>query len=455
MIDPDPASRPSVCAAFQSFAQSILGVSTQYLLFYSHMVCQPQLLMPDLRQLFRLCYLDFLEKEGLFRNIADFSIGIGPEMLFIKSVNFDHFFETIQKIINETSIFNKKLSSQKKDSFKISPAPSTEQSTKDFPHNIDLFSRDQTFFSINEADSCRPQFIGRFSEHLTLLSKQVHQVFKQKYHTLPSFEKVISTLESDKTNTKASQSRSAAPRQSMTYSANYFKNIERLVSEVQSEFQADRSVFQLWPEAFASEPSNGGSVIAPNKSLHDEGLPEYAPRIISQVILNEVLRDLSHCHYREVIAWSLEVCHRLAPLVNSLFLVMTAFPLIQNLYKRPFKISPLKLFRCFVRLGKAVTILPHKTLSSVYALEDYLFVFFDKIIHTSNRLLLSELVGNLGSPNFRFHIEPELPLLHVLGTAQAASFVGQVPQARGDQFLLSDLFAQHQALRRRPDQSAL
>lgn len=438
MVDPDPIARPSISAAFQKLAHSMLGVSTQYLLFYNHVIRRPELLMPDFRQLFRFCFLDFLEKEGLYRGFAEFSVGVDPEMLFVKSVNLDYFFETLQKIISETTIFNQKTLPKGKDSFKLSPTQSMDQIPKDFPQNMDIFSREQTIFSINESDSCRPQFIGRFSDHLNSLSQLSHGVLKKKYHTLPSFEKVISSLELDKS--KTSQSNSEQP---MTHSPNYFKNIERLTSEVQSQFQANQSVLQIWPESFATDSANGNSVIHVNKSLRDEQLPECAPRIINQVILNEILRDLGNCHYREVIAWSLDICHRIAPLVNSLFLVMTAFPLIQNLYKRPFKISPLKLFRCFVRLGKAVTFLPHKTLSSVYALEDYLFVFFDKIFHTSNQLLLSELIGNIGSFNRRLRPQPELPILHFVGVPEATAPAHQIPQKGRHQFQFLDLFTQY------------
>lgn len=105
---------------------------------------------------------------------------------------------------------------------------------------------------------------------------------------------------------------------------------------------------------------------------------------------------MEYCLYKETIAWSLEVSQQIAKLVDPVVLVYSAFPLIQNLFKKPYKISPLKLLRSFVRLSSHVDSLPNKTLSTLNALEDYLLVFLDKVFGRGNRLLHSEMIHNIG-----------------------------------------------------------
>lgn len=389
MVHPDRNERPSAEEALNTLAGPILGTSTQYILFYNYVLRRPEFSLPDFRQLFRLCFLDFLQKEGFYGGLDNYSLDLKANYFFVKSMDSEYFFELLQRITSECPLFSRQKT---KELGGDSQDRSFESVSKEFPANMDPFSRDQTMLSLVDADRVQPQFLSRFGEHLAKLAGLSHAVVKHKYHTLPSFQNVVSSLEHEKTRSTSENSSPESPGSS----GNYYKNMEALIVSMQSTFKVDGCILSTWPESLPSDPQFPALDLS--ASLTDP-VPAQAPRVFNQLLLNELLRDLTFCHYREILGSALDISHQLAPLVDPTFLVMSAFPLVQSLFKKPCKISPLKLFRSFIRLCASVETVPSKMLCSLNALQDYLLEFVDKIFHSKNPLLLSELVRSLGKIN--------------------------------------------------------
>ena len=445
MIDPNPRARPTAAEALSAFCQPVFGLMTDKLLYFDFLTRSRSLLLPDHRQLFRALFLEFLRREGHFGNRLDLEIPLN--MIFIKNIDMDGFFDSALELIRSRDL---------RVLFQGNSPGSKHQANEDHLLKTDnilppehseileskqaskIFSLSQSFDIINkdltpnmlkrpthiETDNDRsmsmtkskddfklykdaPDFICRFARFLTVIRVQSHAVIKFKYHTLPSFEQVLHSVH----NSKIPSKQSTKPQQN---EKRYNEQIQAMIQEFQKGFDPMARYSSIWAERTVqnyskssfSSPSdniNNPQTLAQAQSQEESQTrlePESSLPMTAYVLFKEILLDLQNCLYSETMCWSLDILAGLSPLVDPLVLVLYAFPILQNLHKKPYRVSPLKLFRSIIRIAGNIQSIPQKILSSLPSLEDYLFFYLKSIFLNGKSLLVSELISSLGRPNY-------------------------------------------------------